>query len=75
MNTKVLIETITEIPDISLLSELETNLKNTGSIVVPDLSKLFVMFTSVFKCREKKLLFKGLLLMSQIAKTLMLTEL
>ena len=73
MNTKVLIETITEIPDISLLGELEVNLKNTGSIIVPDLTKLFIMFASVFKCKDKKLLFKGLLLMSQVAKTLMLT--
>lgn len=75
MNTKVLIETLTEIPDLDLLSELEKNLKNTGSIVIPDLNKLFVMFTSIFKCRQKDILFKSLLLLSQVAKTLLLTEL
>lgn len=33
------------------------------------------MFTSIFKCRQKDILFKSLLLLSQIAKTLLLTEL
>jgi hypothetical protein len=41
MNTKVLIETITEIPDLELLGELEANLKNTGTVVVSDLKRLY----------------------------------
>ncbi len=75
MNTKILIDTLTEMPDVELLSELENNLKNTGSIVVPDLNKLFNMFASLFSCKQKDILFKSLLLLSQITKTLLPTEL
>lgn len=73
MNTKVLIETLTEIPDLELLSELERNLKNTGSLIVPDLKKLFIMFNALLKYHKKPMIFKTLLLISQVVKTLLPT--
>jgi hypothetical protein len=75
MNTKVLIETLAELPDEELLVELERNLKNSGAVVVPDLNRLFAMFNAIFKCSQRGILFRSLLLLSYVAKTLLPTEL
>jgi hypothetical protein len=73
MNTKILIETLTEMPDYELLTELEGNLKNAGNVNVPDLKKLFIMFNSLLKHRQKPTIFKTLLLIASVSSTLLAT--
>ena len=53
---------------------MEQNLKNAGNVNVPDLKKLFVMFNSLIKHRQRATIFKSLLLVASVSSTLLTTE-
>jgi len=56
MNVKVLIQTITELPELELLTELTEIFVKQGKILMPDLKKLFVMMASVFGAPDRKVI-------------------
>lgn len=53
MNTKVLVETLTEIPDMELLQELSTVLRANNSLLLANPATFFHMLSCLFSCSNK----------------------
>lgn len=74
MNVKVLIQTITEMPEVELLAELVENFTKQGKVLVPDLKKLFVMTAAVFGSSDRQTIQCGRTLVEILCKQLLATD-
>ena len=55
MNIKVLVETLIEIPDEELLTELTSEIKKHQSLVISDIRKFFHLLSCLFSGSNRKL--------------------
>lgn len=59
MNIKVLIDTLIEIPEVSMLDELFTHFRTHHNITVPDLKKVFTLQAVLYNNSDLTIIRKG----------------
>jgi hypothetical protein len=74
MNVKVLIQTITELPEAELLTELTDHFVKEGKILLPDLKKLYAMAAAVFTSKDRQAVKCGRTLIEIMCKQLLAIE-
>jgi hypothetical protein len=74
MNVKVLIQTLTELPEAEMLDELINHFRSQNKIMVSDLKKVFSLVAALYSSHVKDIVQRGTQLVELLCRLLIATE-